>query len=79
LAQRRPHPSLFAPAERGDDRSIIGFLYGVAAAHGTREEQDLFLQVVGQVQLRHDLRHPRRGDAAKPGQFRRVRHDAVAD
>ena len=77
--QSGPDPSLFSPVERLGDGADIFFDDWIAATLGAREEEDLFLDVGGEVQEHHDLGHARWCDVAEVGEFRLVGNDAVTN
>src|SRR5690554_1116017 len=74
-----PQPTLLAPVERGRDSSDVPFADGVAARQRSRQEQNRFLNVGGQQQQVHDLRHTGAADLAEPSQFRLVGNLAFVD
>ena len=52
----------------GGDRADVFLADRVVALHSPRQEQDLLLDVGRQVEEVHDLRDPRTGHIAEPGQ-----------
>ena len=67
-----PHPPLLAPIKRLGDWSHICFLDCIPAVLGRRQEEDLLLEIRGQIQECHDLGHSCRGNSSKVGEFRLV-------
>tara|TARA_Y100001933_G_scaffold264270_1_gene329134 strand:- start:54 stop:335 length:282 start_codon:yes stop_codon:yes gene_type:complete len=70
---------LFAPVRVGNDASEISLRHRISPHLDRLHEQDLLLNVRGQVQQVHDLRHTRLRDLGEVSQLRLVRHNAVHD
>src|SRR5262249_41257359 len=74
VVQLSPLPPLRIPIKRGRDRQELAQANGVAAVLGARQEEDLLLDVGGELQEVHDLadagpRHP-----PQPGQLAAARY-----
>ena len=60
---------LLVPVERFGDRTDVGLFDCVTALGGPGQEEDLFLDVGGEVVEPHDLRHACRRDLAEVGEL----------
>ncbi len=77
--QSGPQAPLLAPVEGCGDRLQPGQVNRVAAVLGRRQEQDLLLDVRGQMEQVHDLGYPRPGHVAQLGQLAVVRDATSLD
>jgi len=75
--QDAPGTTLFPPFGFGGDGANLPLLDRVSACFDRRQEQDLLLNVKGEIQEVHDLRHPRPRDVAQPRQVGVVAHLAL--
>jgi hypothetical protein len=63
--QQLPHLPQVVPVERLGDGADVGLFDCVTAVGGPGQEEDLFLDVGGEVVEPHDLRHSRCRDLAE--------------
>jgi len=64
-----PEPPLFSPIGQGGNGAKVSLLDRFLATLDPRQEQNFLLDIWGQVQQIHDLRHPRSADVAEAGKL----------
>ena len=74
-----PHPPLLPPIGDGHDRPQLPLGDRIAARFDGRQEQNLLLEVLCQIQQIRDLSQASPRDVAQPGDLGLVGHNAVAD
>lgn len=74
-----PLGSLLLPITHGRYRPQIPFRQRVSASLNGRQVKEFLLNIRGQVQQVHDLRHTRLSHLGKPGQLRLVGDDAIPE